>query len=168
MRMVFEPHMSMANFDSDDPDDIAIPAASISLASYIFLNSFLSTHHAPVLINIRSDPLEDLSPVARVIVVAILFLAVGLWVVIECRNSKTAERHASSKDIRRLPCRRWTGGPYDERIVAESPKGYIHPGYHLRTHHDVLLECVVCLEDFQEGDLVLTLPCDHDFHKLCM
>ena len=138
------------------------------MASYIFLNSFLSTHHAPVLINIQSDPLEDLPPLARVLVVIILFLAMGVWAVLEYRDCKSHERHASTKDIRRLPCRLWTGAPYDERIVAESPKGYIHPGHHLRTHHDVLLECVICLQDFQEGDLVVTLPCDHDFHKLCV
>jgi hypothetical protein len=27
---------------------------------------------------------------------------------------------------------------------------------------------VICLEDFVEGDIVLTLPCDHDFHKACV
>lgn len=30
------------------------------------------------------------------------------------------------------------------------------------------LECVICLENFKEDDIVLSLPCDHDFHVACM
>jgi len=30
------------------------------------------------------------------------------------------------------------------------------------------LECVICLEDFVEGDVVITLPCYHEFHQACM
>jgi RING-like zinc finger len=44
----------------------------------------------------------------------------------------------------------------------------IPEGYGTRTRRAKILECVVCLEDFVEGDIVTTLPCDHDFHEECM
>jgi hypothetical protein len=40
-------------------------------------------------------------------------------------------------------------------------------GYGTRTTRRVL-ECVICLEDFVEGDVIITLPCDHEFHESCM
>lgn len=30
------------------------------------------------------------------------------------------------------------------------------------------LECVICLADFVPGDIIISLPCDHDFHESCM
>ena len=41
-------------------------------------------------------------------------------------------------------------------------------GYGTRMRRVHILECVVCLEDFVEGDIVITLPCDHEFHEACM
>ena len=29
-------------------------------------------------------------------------------------------------------------------------------------------ECVICLEDYQEGEDLRVLPCQHDFHAACV
>jgi len=29
-------------------------------------------------------------------------------------------------------------------------------------------DCVICLEEFKNGDVVITLPCFHLFHKQCI
>jgi RING-like zinc finger len=50
-----------------------------------------------------------------------------------------------------------------------SPSGGVIPqGYGSRTRRAEVLECVVCLEDFVEGDVIITLPCHHEFHQSCM
>lgn len=28
--------------------------------------------------------------------------------------------------------------------------------------------CIICLDDFDEGDLIRTLPCDHQYHLECI
>ncbi|KAF7056273.1 hypothetical protein CFC21_063696 [Triticum aestivum] len=30
------------------------------------------------------------------------------------------------------------------------------------------LDCAVCLEDFQDGDELRTMPCSHSFHRCCI
>jgi hypothetical protein len=62
--------------------------------------------------------------------------------------------------VRSLPTRKWTREkdlPQPETTAeGTTPR------------RPVILECVVCLEDFVEGDQVVTLPCNHEFHEQCM
>lgn len=68
--------------------------------------------------------------------------------------------------VKSLPHRKWTREKDDED-ETEGPSTLIPVGYGTRTTRRVL-ECVICLEDFVEGDIIITLPCDHEFHESCM
>mmetsp|Transcript_13751 Transcript_13751/g.31409 ORF Transcript_13751/g.31409 Transcript_13751/m.31409 type:complete len:114 (-) Transcript_13751:158-499(-) len=37
-----------------------------------------------------------------------------------------------------------------------------------RAHHADLVECELCLEDYEEGDELLRMPCMHLFHSKCV
>ena len=49
-------------------------------------------------------------------------------------------------------------------IFAELPVGI----YSKEKHSDQAVECCVCLEDFEEGEHMLVLPCNHFFHAACI
>jgi len=68
--------------------------------------------------------------------------------------------------VKSLPHRTWTREK-DNENETEGSSTMIPEGYGTRTGRRVL-ECVVCLEDFVEGDIIITLPCDHEFHESCM
>jgi hypothetical protein len=150
----------------DDPSNVTIPSASITLASFVFLVAILS--HDPVEITITTSPPSDIGIVDKAIMLCFLFILISIWILIIYGNSIKSVPHASSKDIQTLPCRRWTQEKYNNRIPGDVSTGIIHPGFHSHSNHDILLECVICLENFAQGDVVVTLPCDHDFHKACV
>jgi hypothetical protein len=150
----------------DDPTSVTIPSASITLASFVFLVSFLFSHD-PVEVTIYTSPPSDIGIVDKVMMLLFLFILISLWILIIYCNTTKSVPHATSKDIQTLPCRRWTQEKYN-RIPGDISTGTIHPGFHFYSNHDILLECVICLENFMEGDVVVTLPCDHDFHKACV
>lgn len=58
----------------DDPNNVTIPSASISLASYSSLVSLLSTQHLPIEIKIYTSPLSDIGIVDKVLTVFFLHL----------------------------------------------------------------------------------------------
>jgi hypothetical protein len=151
----------------DNTTNITIPSASVSLATYVFLRSFLSSNASPVDIIIYTSPLSDIGTVDKFLLLFFLFIIISLWIFISRDYSKPVP-HASAKDLKALPCRRWKQEKYDKKVAGDISRRFLHPGFHLHTSHDILLECVICLEDFVEGDIVLTLPCDHDFHKACV
>jgi E3 ubiquitin-protein ligase RNF13 len=40
-------------------------------------------------------------------------------------------------------------------------------------HHDKkekqdIAECIICLEEYEEGDIIRILPCMHEFHQTCI
>lgn len=83
--------------------------------------------------------------------------------------------------VKALPIRKWTREKETATTVegeSSTPPGgaggaataaaVMPQGYGTRTRRPAILECVVCLEDFVEGDVVITLPCHHEFHEVCM
>ena len=68
--------------------------------------------------------------------------------------------------IKSLPTGLWTR----ENTIQEIPHDPIRNiyGYHFNPHRPMAFRCVICLEDFVAGDIILSLPCNHDFHEACM
>ena len=76
----------------------------------------------------------------------------------------------STEEIDRLPIR--VLNPGDDLIAAttnsHNPHSHsIGSGKNSDLHSD-RTKCSICLEDFQCGDVVRTLPCFHSFHKECI
>lgn len=43
------------------------------------------------------------------------------------------------------------------------------PIHSFRREKDIPIdECIICLEEYQEGDKIRTLPCRHEFHSVCV
>jgi E3 ubiquitin-protein ligase RNF13 len=40
--------------------------------------------------------------------------------------------------------------------------------FHKENKNDEEEECIICLETYQEGDILRKLPCNHEFHSLCV
>lgn len=49
-------------------------------------------------------------------------------------------------------------------VFADLPVGI----YSKEKYSDQAVECCVCLEDFEEGEHMLVLPCKHFFHAACI
>ena len=52
-----------------------------------------------------------------------------------------------------------------KKIIDYLPTTTLGKRYNNNT---IELKCVICYEDFQEGDIVTTLPCAHVFHIDCI
>ena len=57
------------------------------------------------------------------------------------------------------------GNPIDPEILRNLPENKIHDPSKLDPEKK---NCVICLEDFREGDDIIILPCIHVFHKTCI
>lgn len=154
--------------DPGDTSDILIPSASISLTSYESLSSLL-TVHSSVDFTVVGSPTLDLTRTDIILLLASLLTFVCIWVVVVLRsNYSTYLQKASLVYINSLPTRRWMREKHHKTVAGDISSAIISPGYHAHSHHEILLKCVICLEDFADGDIVMTLPCDHDFHKACV
>lgn len=65
--------------------------------------------------------------------------------------------------LQRPRSRTTTGVPGDERRATFTVPG---PPPHRPRYFQS--ECVVCLEDYVAGDRVMSLPCGHEFHAMCI
>ena len=57
------------------------------------------------------------------------------------------------------------GNPVDPVILNNLPENKVHDPSKLDPEKK---NCVICLEDFKEGDDIIILPCIHVFHKSCI
>jgi hypothetical protein len=152
----------------DNALTIRIPSVSISLYSYESLSSLLQEHSSLDIAVFTPTKLE-LALTDLILFLGFLFAFVYIWVLLVLSVNRTRRsKRASTKDINSLPTRRWTREKYNKFVAGDISNTVICPGYHRHTHHDILLKCIICLENFAEDDLVMTLPCDHDFHKACL
>jgi hypothetical protein len=84
-------------------------------------------------------------------------MVVGIWLILDY-EARCTQYLTTTPMVAALPTRRWSRRDLDEGVRL----------YGTLAHHFVMPECMVCLEDFVEGDVVMTLLCEHDFHKACV
>ena len=169
-----------------DTSDILIPSTFIPHASYLSL-SFLLSLPPPLEIIISSSTASDwpLLDTLLLVVLSPLFTLACIYILLILRRRVQRRRElAPISLVKSLPHRIWTREKDDEQTNGETSQQHPAPpqipdeegtaartsgtGYGTRTRRVNILECVVCLEDFVEGDVVITLPCDHEFHEACM
>jgi len=163
-----------------DTSDIIIPSTFIPHASYLSL-SFLLSLPPPLEVIISPSTASDwpLLDTLLIVVLSPLFTLTCIYILLILRRRVQRRRElAPISVVNSLPHRIWTPEKDDEHTTGESllsaeslaegpatrpaSEGY---GTRRKVH---IVECVVCLEDFVEGDTVITLPCDHEFHQACM
>jgi len=162
-----------------DTKDIAIPSTFVSHATYLSL-SFLLSLPPPLDIVISTSTESDwplLDTLLLVILSPLFTLACIYFLLILRRRVQRRRELAPLSVVKSLPHRKWTrekdeddaeqgtSGANGHGNATGSPEPDTHHSANTRVN---ISECVVCLEDFVEGDILITLPCNHEFHELCM
>ena len=148
-------------------EEIRIPCAVLHYSASAFLISVLESRSS-IKISIERGSVPDVPGVEAFIFIAwVVTFTICLVIYFLHDTVKNWPQIATKKDIATLPCRKWRHHE-PQRAWGDISSTTISEGCHTQSHRDVLLECIICLENFKDGDLVMTLPCDHDFHKSCM
>ena len=149
-----------------DTSDIIIPSTFISYRSYSSLLSLVSQVPS-VRVTIITTSTVGI-PLLDAIFLILLFLTLACtYIAVGFRSAHEYIRlRAPLSVIKALPHGRWTRENTIQQ-VRSGPTRNVY-GYHFHPHRPMALECVICLENFVEGDIVISLPCDHDFHEVCM
>lgn len=171
-----------------DTSDITIPSTFTSHASYLSLSYLISSQQSlnvAIFPSSTSDwPLLD---TLLLVILSPLFTLACIYILLILRRRVQRKKElAPLSVVKSLPHRKWTrekdhngggtGGATGEVARTESSmnnsESSVLPdaGYGTATtpRRVRILECVICLEDFVEGDVVITLPCNHEFHEVCM
>lgn len=152
--------------EAEDADDITIPSTFVTRESYTALMSLLSKN-ATLGITILPPTSPPIPIIDTLFLVLLMLTMVCVYTVIILRSEIRSYKSIAPRSIiKSLPTGLWT----QQNTIQEIPH---HPirniyGFHFHPHRPIALECVICLENFREGDIVLSLPCDHDFHEACM
>src|SRR5271170_8053010 len=161
-----------------DTSNITIPSTFIPHASYLSL-LFLLSLPEPLKITILPSATSDwaLLDTLLLVVLSPLFTLACIYILLILRRRVQRRRElAPISVVNSLPHRIWTrekdhedsnGEGSTPPPGGEGTAGRGETGYGTGRRVNIL-ECVVCLEDFVEGDVVITLPCDHEFHEACM
>jgi RING-like zinc finger len=153
-----------------DTSDITIPSTFIPHASFLSL-SYLLSLPPPLDITIIPSTASDwplLDTLLLVVLSPLFTLACIYFLLILRRRVQRRRELAPLSVVKSLPTRRWTREKDIEETDGDAEPSSLPEGYGTRTRPVNILECVVCLEDFVEGDIVITLPCHHEFHESCM
>jgi hypothetical protein len=158
--------------DLGDISDITIPSTFILHASYLSL-SFLLSLPPPLKITILPSTASDwpiLDTLLLVVLSPLFTLACIYFILILRRRVQRRKELAPLSVVKSLPHRKWKREKDDQESVHEQGSSRIREGYGSSTppRRVHVLECVICLEDFVDGDVIITLPCNHEFHEVCM
>jgi Ring finger domain len=164
--------------DVGDTRDIQIPSTFIPHAIYLSL-SFLLSLPSPLDIIISPSTASDwplLDTLLLVVLSPLFTLACIYFLLIIRRRVQRRRELAPLSVVKSLPHRRWTNEKDDEENGPGtsganrnvSAPGSMQPDSSRPPRRVNVSECVVCLEDFVEGDILITLPCNHEFHESCM
>jgi RING-like zinc finger len=134
------------------------------MASYLSLRSLLS-NTGPTQIEIVPE-MPDFAILDVIVLILLVFTLAIIYIVIMFRGHY--DQLAPLKIVQFLPRGRWTRENTIQQLPTGAPATLNRYGYHFHPHRPMALECVICLENFKEDDIVLSLPCDHDFHVECM
>lgn len=118
-----------------------------SIIAELLLERFSYPMNPEVYLLISDDEPFDINAylLPFAIVVGICFLVMLFIVVYKCcQDHRRSRRHRLPKSaLKKLPIIKYKAGdPYET--------------------------CVICLDDFAEGDKLRVLPCDHGYHSKCI
>jgi len=129
-------------------DDSLIPSVFIGHSSaMMLLNHFMYVNHPDFRLILTDDDPFDINTylLPFAIVVGICFLIMLGIVIFKCfQDHRRRMRHRLPKSaLKKLPIHKFKEG-------------------------DPFETCCICLDDFEEGDKLRILPCDHAYHSKCI
>src|SRR5271170_2366089 len=141
-----------------DTSNITIPSTFIPHASYLSL-LFLLSLPEPLKITILPSATSDwaLLDTLLLVVLSPLFTLACIYILLILRRRVQRRRElAPLSVVKSLPHRKWTREKDEDESSSssgqEGESSRLPSGYGTRTRRVHILECVVCLEDFVEGD----------------
>ncbi|XP_020247823.1 uncharacterized protein LOC109825377 [Asparagus officinalis] len=107
---------------------------------------------------VASNPSDE--PGTRASLSRIVMLAEALFEVLD-------EIHQQSVALSSRPAFSSIGSvPAPKEVVECMPvKVYMKPQKH---QHDEIAQCYICLVEYEDGDFMRILPCNHEFHQKCI
>ncbi|CAN0918774.1 Receptor homology region, transmembrane domain-and RING domain-containing protein 1, partial [Linum grandiflorum] len=136
-----------------NPDDVKIHAVFVSKATGEILMEHASGEEAECCIYpSQNDTAWTVLAISFLsLVVVLIFLVIALvtprhWV--HWRRFNFHNRSVDAKTVETLPC-------------------FTFHSAHLRQSH-CGETCVICLEDYKDGEVLKVLPCKHEFHSSCV
>ena len=137
----------MHMFSADETSDIEIPSVFVTHEDYLKLLEILN-RHPRVRVFITRNAFD--APFFHVFVIGFLGpgLVVGLFYFfawVRLRYVAHIKAHQCQHALMHTPTKRFS--------VLEGGDQ---------------LQCMICLEDYEDQDTLRVLPCGHDFHKACL
>ncbi|CDS14322.1 hypothetical protein LRAMOSA06492 [Lichtheimia ramosa] len=133
-----------------DTSDILIPSVFLAQREYLALLSLANLANAPLQIHMQVDDFISW-PLIDVLIIVIVSPTIMLFFIY------------ISWQIRQRQRRQQELAPYD-MVSRLQLKKFSHE----KVKENEREECVICLEDYQEGEDLRVLPCQHDFHAACV
>ncbi|XP_005105318.1 E3 ubiquitin-protein ligase RNF13 [Aplysia californica] len=126
---------------------VHIPSTFVGLDSGQMLAGVYNATSKKYIVRIQESPQFDykmyLWPFA--IVVAVCFLMVMIFLIVKFVREHTKRRlnRLSSKHLKKIPVRKYKKGDYYDT-------------------------CAICLDEYEDGEKIRVLPCDHVYHTKCI
>lgn len=146
-----------------DEWDVPLPTAFVSGRSFGVL---ISASPIDIRISVRDQPELLVYDILLCVFFFIIFLCACIITLVNPCAHRSAV--ASFSAISSLPTHPWARGKPPQPFPRERTATISSQTFHVHSHRPVLSQCVICLEYFKDGDVVLSLPCDHDYHSTCM
>mmetsp|Transcript_12256 Transcript_12256/g.17050 ORF Transcript_12256/g.17050 Transcript_12256/m.17050 type:complete len:307 (+) Transcript_12256:103-1023(+) len=145
-------------------DPVEIPVVAITHSDYVMIAEFLNKNVTiEAHMNINGD-LSPRLPVFHILPLVFILVWMGIIMLYFCR--KYCMRYISRQNrvsaMREVPVVRYEPLVEDEEAEAEAEAAPENRNRVLNSR------CVICMEDYVEGEELKLLPCGHGFHPPCI
>ncbi|KAG2208041.1 hypothetical protein INT46_010135 [Mucor plumbeus] len=143
-----------------DASDVIIP--SVYVAQYQFLSLIQHLHdkqNSSVIIRITKNELFSCSLSDLILFFAVLLPSSILYALY--LTWRVHQQRQQQRENDRI-------ASYQTKAPAELVYKLKSKIFHKENKNDEEEECIICLETYQEGDILRKLPCKHEFHSLCV